>query len=183
MTWLLEERQASLSVVILGIITVVILGFGWVKTGRKEVLIALVAVALLCGGLLGLQRIIVTEAEKVEATLRQIAGDVERNDVKALVEHVDTRAPQIRAQVESEFPKYRFTKVDITTIREIKVDLKHIPPEAIVEFNVIVAGTDAEGLLDGQSIPRYVIVTFHKENGRWRVFNYEHFEPQRSIMK
>lgn len=183
MTWLLEERQASLTVVIIGIITVVILGFGWAKTGRKEVLIALVAVVLLCGGLLALQRMVVTEAEKVEATLRQIARDVERNDLKALVEHVDSRVPQIRAQVESEFPNYRFTKVEITRIRDIKVNLDHIPPQAIAEFSVVVSGTDAQGLLDDQSVPRFVVVTFHKENGRWRVYNYEHYEPQRAIMK
>lgn len=183
MTWLLEERQSALTVIIVGIITVVILGFGWAKTGRMETLYALVVVVLLCGGLLGLQRFVVTEAEGVEATLAQIARDVERNDIAALVAHVDSRAPQIRAQVESEFPKYRFSKVEITRIRDIKIRLDRIPPQAIAEFSVVVSGADSEGLLDGQSIPRFVIVTFHKESGRWRVYNYEHFEPQRAIMK
>lgn len=183
MTWLMEERQSAITVAIIGVITAVILATGWVKTGRQEVLYALVAAVLLAALVLGVQRLVVTEAEKVEKTLAQIAHDVERNDVKALVEHVDSRAPQIRAQVESEFPKYRFTKVEITRIREITVDMKHVPPQAIAQFSVVVSGTDAEGLLDGQTVPRFVIVRFHKENGRWRVYHYEHYEPQRAIME
>ena len=184
MTWLLQERVGSLPVIVIGIIAVVILGVAWAKTGRMAALYGLGAVVILCGLILALQRFVKTEAEQVEATLAAIARDVERNDVNAIVAHVHSRAAQIRAQVENEFPNYKFKEVKITRIREIKVEPDRTPPRAIAQFSVVVTGTDAAGFLDGQtSVPRYVVVTFHKENGQWRVWEYEHFDPQQAIMK
>jgi hypothetical protein len=184
MTWLFEERQGAMPVMIIGVLSALILAFGWTKTGRQETLFGLAAVILLCLAVLGLQKFVVTENERVEATLAQIARDVERNDLQAVLAHVHSSAKEIHERVESEFPNYRFSKVKITSIREIKVEPERIPPRAIAKFSVMVVGTDASGFLDGQQpIWRYVVVTFHMENGRWRVQDYEHLSPERAIQQ
>jgi hypothetical protein len=184
MTWLLEERVGALPVILIGVISVVLLGAGWAKTGRKEVLYGLIAIIFLCALVLGLQRFVVTDGEKVLATLHQIANDVERNDLEAVLKHIHSQSPRIRAEAESEFPRYRFKEVKITRIREVISEPKHVPPQVIVQFSVVVTGTDADGTIGEQPVPRYVEATFHKDDdGVWRVHHYEHFPPQQSIMK
>jgi hypothetical protein len=184
MTWLLEERVGALPIILIGVILVVMLGTGWAKTGRREILYALVGVVVLCAIVLGVQRLVVTDGERVLAALHQIAADVERNDLKAVLGHIHSRAKRILDEAESEFPRYRFKEVKITRIREVIAKPKFVPPQVIVQFSVVVTGSDAEGIIGEQPVPRYVEATFEKDDdGVWRVSHYEHFPPQQSIMK
>ena len=183
MMWLFDERQATPWVIVIGVIAVALLAVSWAKTGRKEILYALGVCLLLFGGLLVLQRVINTDSEELFATLNTIAGDVERNDLKAVLGHIHSQSSQVRKDAEDEFPKYRFKTVDITRIREIRLEPKHVPPQAVIEFSVIVTGSDAAGELNDQKVPRFVIAIFRKEEGRWRLHHYEHHDPQQAIMK
>ena len=184
MTWLFEERTGALPVILIGVISVILLCTGWAKTGRKEVLYGLIAVIVLCALVLGMQRFVVTDGEKALATLKQIASDVERNELSAVLGHIHSRATSIRAEAESEFPRYRFKEVKITKIHEVEVKLDHVPPQITIKFNVVVSGSDAEGVLGDRNVPRYVVVTFEKDDdGAWRVRDYLHEDPHRPYLK
>ena len=64
------------------------------QTGYRWLLHATLGVAALTVGLLLLERWVETEPEQIEATLRRIARDVERNDLDAILSHVYSGAPR-----------------------------------------------------------------------------------------
>jgi hypothetical protein len=51
---------------------------------------------------------------------------------------------------------------------------------ATAEFNVVVVLSTRDGQIVNRRIPRYVEVTFYKdEDGQWCVGAYNHFDPRR----
>jgi hypothetical protein len=174
MTWILEE---PLYIVILGAITLAFIGFAWMQTGSRTLLHAAIGVAALTAGLLLLERLVETEPEQIESTLRQIGRDVERNDHEKIYSYVYSGAPATLALAQREFPRYAFTRVVIKRNVEITLSMDSQPPLADVTFNVRV---DLKEVATGQEwrIPRFVHVTMRKEDGRWKVDTYSHDEPQ-----
>lgn len=180
MTSLFED---SLLYVVLGTITAVVLGFAWLQTGRKQLAYALAIIVFLTLAVVIVERVVVTDREAVSAVLRAAARDIERNDLRGLLQHLHSQAPQIRAQAEAEFPKYRFESVSIKPNLEITFDGPKDPNEAVAKFNVMVIGSHRDDTIEHWRAPRYVIVTFRKERGEWRVFAYEHHNPQQGMLK
>lgn len=179
MTWLLEE---PLYVAAFGGIFLVILVASWLNTGHRALLIGAVFVGLITGGLLILEQAIVTPREEIEQTLHRIAADVARNDVPAVLSHIHSEAVAGRARAQLELPRWNFERV--TVKRNLEVELKDTQPAtAIAEFNAVVVLNDSTGVMGTRTIPRFVIATLKKENGKWRVFDYEHFEFQRGMQE
>jgi hypothetical protein len=133
MTWLWEE---PVYIAILGGVTVAFLAFGFMQTRSRALLTATLVAAALTGVLLLVERWVETERERIDATLRRIALDVERNDLDAILSHVYSEADWTRDQARAEFPKYEFTRVDIKRNLEVEVDDSVQPPRAVATFNV-----------------------------------------------
>jgi hypothetical protein len=181
MTWLLEE---PLPTIIAGVLAVAILGGLWIRTGRKGLVYALIAVVVAAVGLVLAEKWVVTYREQVDATLRQCAADVESNDLQAVLRHVHPQAEQIRLRVNSEFPKYHFREVRIARNLEITVNDQHDPPQALTRFNVAAVGSERGGLIANQRVLRYVEVTFQLDTDHeWRVIDYAHFDPLHGMRK
>jgi hypothetical protein len=163
MMWLFEQ---SLLLVVLGTIAVVVLGFTWLQTGRRPLLYAALACVVLtvCGVLIG--RWVVTDREAIDAVLRQMAREVERNDLDAVLQHVHSQSPQIRARASAEFPQYQFESVSIKSNLQITVDQAKNPPEAVAKFNVLVVGSLRDQSIQHSRALRYVVVS-HVSKGRW----------------
>jgi hypothetical protein len=180
MTWLTEN---PFPILLIGSLTTAILVGGWLRTGSKWVLGgAIVAIAITVGLVLA-ERWIVTDREQVSRTLHEIAAAVERNDVEAALTYAYSGAPDVRAHADAELRQYRFSEVNIKRNLQIEVFPNRDPPLATAEFNVIVVLTTRDGLVGTRRIPRYVEMTFYKEDdGRWGVGGYEHFDPRRGFM-
>jgi len=180
MTWLTEN---PFPILLIGSLTTAILVGGWLRTGSKWVLGgAIVAIAITVGLVLA-ERWIVTDREQVSRTLHEIATAVERNDVEAALTYAYSGAPDVRAHADAELRQYRFSEVNIKRNLQIEVFPNRDPPLATAEFNVIVVLTTRDGLVGTRRIPRYVEMTFYKEDdGRWGVGGYEHFDPRRGFM-
>lgn len=182
MNWILESTAERTMLLTALAAAVVILSLVWMRTGRRWPM-ALAAVAgLLAIVVLVAGHLIVTDREVVEATLRRIAADVERNDVKAVVGHIHSERTDLVAMVESEFPRYRFEKVDIKSNLEIEVDNAVNSQAAVAKFNVVVhgkfhGGGDFGDVYGDQGIRRYVVVKFQKEGDQWKVVGYAHHDP------
>lgn len=170
MTWLVEQ---PLKILLLGGLTAVTLAYAWAHLRYRWLLHACLGVAALTIGLLLLERLVETEPERIRATLRQIARDVERNDLETILSHVYSGAPQTLAQARSEFPRYEFERVSIKPNIEITLDPTAQPPAARVTFNVRV---DVVELSSGirYTPARFVVVTMRKEGGQWKVAEYSH---------
>jgi hypothetical protein len=179
--WLLESPY---TIVAAGVALIFVIGAAWTATGRQELLYALAAaIALLFAGLLT-ERLIVTDRERIESTLREIARDVKNNDHRRIMGHIHSSAAAIKQKAQAELPKYHFTEFRITRINSIDVDRSADPPSAVVEVNVVGGGTFREHGIEMDHVARWVKLHLLKEkDGRWTVAEYEHDDPQRMIMQ
>ena len=182
MTWLCEQ---PLAIVVIGVLTLIVLGAAWSATGRHELMHALAITFLLMVAALVTERLIVTDREAIEATLMKIAKDVQSNNIHAVTSHVYSGAPELKQKAEGEMPNYHFTECRITKIHKTDVDPKSQPRTAVVEFNVMASGSfKAEGMEISDTIPRWVRLHMVREkDGTWAVQNYEHGDPTRFMMK
>lgn len=178
MNWLWEDPVV---IALLGLVTIAILAFGWMQTRSRAMFSATLGALALTAMLLLVERWVQTERELIDLTLRQIAVDVERNDLDAILSHVYSGAPQTLAQARAEFPRYHFKRVDIKRNLEVELDESQQPPLAIATFNVRVDVTELSTQIM-HPVARFVRLTLRKESGTWKVATYEHDEPHRSVI-
>jgi len=147
--------------------------FAWLKTGNKALLIG-VAIALVSGaGTLAAASLIVTDTERVENEIRDVAKDVEQNDLSAVLDHVHPEADEIIQDAKQRLPNYEFESV-LVRIRNVEIDETKSPRTALVEFLVIVSGTakSTNSRLPRQARP-FFRVTMVEEGDRWLIRDYE----------
>jgi hypothetical protein len=179
MSWLFETPWPAIAI---GVLATAMAAGGWLHTGRRALLHAMVAIILLTIGAVVLERWVVTDREQVDATLHEIARLVESNDVDAVLRYAYSGSPAVRAQAAGELPRYRFRNVTIARNLHIQVFPKHVPPRATAEFNVIAQVSLADGSWSDQRVVRFVEVTLYQEaDGQWRVAAYNHYEPLRGL--
>jgi len=182
MTWLYEQPMV---IVVIGVLLLLGLGIAWSNTGRKELAIAAGFVLLLVIAGLVVERLVVTDGESLRQTLQEIAHDVAANDHRALLRHLSDTAPELKQRADKELPNYRFTSCRVSKVHNITVDATAKPKTAIVEFNVVFSGNFRyEGFQGDYNGARWIKLDFVQDkDGRWKVENYEHDDPQRMIME
>jgi hypothetical protein len=186
MNWVFD-RPVSLA--ILGVVLCVPIAIAWVMTGRKEVLYALAAAFAIFVGLLIMERVVVTDRESIEATVLQIARDVQVNDHQAVLLHIYSGSPRLKQKAQSEIGNYSFTECRVTKAPEVEVNAGAQPKSAKVTFIAAAAGTFSHGgnsatFSKEQPIRRTVIFHMRKEaDGRWTVEDYEHKDVMQGFMK
>ncbi|HEX5106668.1 MAG TPA: hypothetical protein VFV87_22765 [Pirellulaceae bacterium] len=176
--------EQPLVVVVLGIVLGLAAGTAWTSTGRKEWLIALAAIVVLTIAGLVIERGIVTDREAIEATLAQIARELQRNDQQAVLKHIATGATRIRQEAEAELPNYRFDECRVTKVHNVDIDDSAEPRSAIVEFNVMATGSFSHGGFEvsEQNVYRWIQLQMVREkDGQWRVQRYEHDDALRAF--
>jgi hypothetical protein len=182
MNWIFES---PLTIVLLGAAALALLSTVWVQTGKSQVLIAMGVVgALLIAGLV-VERMVQTDREKLEATVRDIAADVRRNDHAQLYQHIAKSAPELRARAQAEIPNYQFTECTVTKFYRVEVKSDKRPKEAEVEFMVSVSGNfNYQGFQTGDgTYLRFVRLYFVEEpNGEWKVRDYAHDDPSAAMV-
>jgi hypothetical protein len=182
MTWIFDQ---PLYIVILGIVLGVLVGAVWTMTGRKEALLALAGVVVVTLVMLVVERLVVTDAEKIHQTLAEISRKVKANDMDGLLSHIAKSNPGLIDQAKAEMPNYKFTDCRVTKVHEIDVDSSAEPRSARVEFNVIVDGTFSyQGSEVSGRFARWVQLQLVREtDGQWRVENYRHDDPTSFMMQ
>ena len=179
MNWLFDR---PVYVAILGVLLCVPIAILWVTSGRKEMLYALAAAFALFVALLITERMVVTDREALEATVVQIARDVQANNHQAVQGHIYSGSPPLKQKVQAELPNYQFIECRITSQPEIEVNTKDEPRSAKVSFLAAAAGDfKYEGMSASASkeapIRRHIILHMRKEaDGNWKVEDYEHKE-------
>ena len=183
MDWLYES---PVTIVLLGVLALGALATLWVQSGKNAVLIAVGFVALLLIAGLVTERLVVTDREKVEQEVRDIAADVRSNDRSRLYPHIYSGATELRAKAEGELPSYKFSECTVTKIYRVEIFEGKQPKQAEVEFMVRVAGNFSyQGLEVGGdgSYLRYVTLFFTQEqDGRWRMHDYSHADPSAALV-
>jgi hypothetical protein len=182
MNWIFES---PLTIVLLGAGALALLSTVWVQTGKSQVLIVMGIVgALLIAGL-AVERMVQTDREKLEATVREIAADVRRNDHAKLYQHIAKSAPELRARAQAEIPNYQFTECTVTKIYRVEVMSDKRPKEAEIEFMVRVSGNfNYQGFQTGDgTYLRFIRLYFVEElDGKWKVRDYAHEDRSAALV-
>ncbi len=169
-----ELMEQPFLIVGMGVVATAICICGLVKTGKPTLLYAAIATGLLFGCLLLAERLVKTDKEQIEIILRDIAGHVENNDVDGVVQHIHTRAGNIRTRASNEMPRYRFDLARITKIREVEVDSNRPANKAKAEFTVRLQGS-VVGTSSNGTVIRIIELDLQKEDDRWKVKDYTHY--------
>ena len=185
MNWLFDR---PVYVALMGVVLCVPIAIAWVMTGRKEVLYALAAAFVIFVGLLIMERMVVTDREQIEATVLQIARDVQANNHQAVLSHIYSGSPQLKQKAQSEIANYVFTECRVTKAPEVEVNINDHPRSAKVSFLAAAAGDFKYGGASASfskeaPIRRRIIFKMRKEaDGRWTVEDYGHQDITKEFM-
>ncbi len=180
MTALLEPSLGFWMLLVSLLVVAAILAAMWAATARREPLIAAGVVVVLIPLCFVVERLVVTDREVIEATLDVIAADVKSNNRAAILSHIDPGATGLRARAEGEIANYQFDECRVNKLHGIEIDYSQQPPSAVANFNVHVHGTfkvGSETLPPGDYFRRIEPHLRQDADGRWRVENYDHFNP------
>jgi hypothetical protein len=180
MSWWLEN---PLPIVLLGGVTVFILGAIWLQSGHKGMMYAMLAAIVFTATAMLVERTVETDREQVRKTLLDVAGDVERNDLNAVMKHVHPTLTNVRQEAEAEMQRWDFDDVSIKQNLEIVVFPDEQPPRAVAEFNVSVIVTDQSGSMGQQRGLQLARVTFLKVGEEWLVSHYEYERPDLGLKR
>jgi hypothetical protein len=183
--WILDNPYNPGLLAFLGFVVGLAVFVAWIKAGKKELLYLLAMVVLLFVGLIGYERMHVSDREAIEATLQRLARELQANNREAIYDAIHPSAVDVLGQAKSELPQYTFEECRITKIHETEVNGDMAPKTAIVKFNVIAKGSFKQGgdIYPG-TVPRYVELTMEQDgDGKWKVKGYRHDSPEASLRK
>ncbi len=148
-------------------VTLWIMSRHWLPLALAGLSILIIAI------LVGLSIFIETPREQLTRSVNQLAMAVQRNDVKALLEHVSPNALEIRQAAEREMQDTKFIHCWIAKIHEIQIDETKSPPQARVNLALI---ADVEQSVHGTGRGRVQLwLDMQKEpDGEWRVTGYRY---------
>jgi hypothetical protein len=170
--------DSSIPLLVIGLVIAIGCGSGWGKTGHRALLGGVVAGILIAIAGILLDQFIETDREKLESVIQAVAADVRAGRVEEAVSHISADAGDLRERARGELRNYKVT--GITIKRPVLITFEPSqgrPTRASAEFNIVVTGGDAGGLIENQQVPRYLIVRFGRDGERWLADDYEHHEP------
>ncbi|TWT68137.1 hypothetical protein [Crateriforma conspicua] len=173
----LAERPL-MTMAMLGIVVAACVA-AWLKTGRRDVLIAAIIGACLVPAAGYLADVLVTDRERIEQIVYEVAAAVENNDVDTAVSYL--RSESLRRRAADELSRYRFSMARVNQLRRVDLIKNSFPPEAEVELSVKVDVSERSGALQNVRVVRRLVLKFVKVgdgddgNGDWKVIDYAHF--------
>ncbi len=172
MTWLVETPWPSVA---LGLVLEIILAIALVRTGRGTILVAMVLVLALTGGLVVLERVVVTQTEEVENALDAVAASLEANDAAAVLAGFTSNSPR-RGEVQAALARVTVKSAHVGGDLEVRFNELTIPPSASAYFTGVVEAHDRSGTIPYERMMRRFKVTLHRQGDRWLIHDFS--EPE-----
>jgi hypothetical protein len=173
-TWLFEE---PLPIIFVGIVVEAILAGVFINTRRAVVLIPMLGVLLVVLGLLAIEWAVVTDRERVEATMDGVAEALEANDWDRVRDYCAPDALGTRARVNWAESHVRVTDTSIHNL-EIEINRLTSPPTAEATFDGVVAVNVQSGLLIHDRYAARFVVQLHLVGDRWLITDHVEHQPQ-----
>jgi len=114
------------------------------------------------------ERLVVTERERVEAAIRGCARAVERNDTRGAAAFVSDSATDIRRRALYWMDRLEFSEVSLRGM-EITINDLTSPPTAEATFHATVQYSDRRGELGWGTYPADYVVELVLEDGAWKI--------------
>jgi hypothetical protein len=158
-----------------GAVVVGIALFVWLQMASKAALYTAIAGGLITVGLVFLNVRVVTDRERIEQVLHEVAALLRTNAHGKVYEYIHPNAAQAVMRAKSELPNFKFADARVTRVREINVNPHTPPPTAVATFMVVVdVGIAQQIRYKG---PRLIRVYFMKRGDQWLVRDYQHTDP------
>jgi len=178
-----ELMEQPLVIIAMGMVTIVILFGGLIKTGHRGLIFAILIAALVFGGLFTAERLIVTDREQLKEELTDIAQDVKDNDLDRILAHIHPKGERISNAARNYVGRFEFTEARVTKFEDFKIEADRKPPQATVEFTARVEGRIRGVGGSDQPVVRFLIVEFEKKDDRWLICDYEDHDFSEGLRK
>ncbi|HYW78966.1 MAG TPA: hypothetical protein VE890_05285 [Thermoguttaceae bacterium] len=169
MTALLES---PLPILLFGIVVLAGLGIALLRTGRGVLLAAMAGVVLLVAAGLALEWLVVTDGERIEATLEGVAEAIQANDLERTQAYCTESNTQSRSEAARAMRMVEFTEIKITDL-DITVNDLTSPPTATALFTARVTARDKAGLFDGAPHLIGFTLKLRRESGDWLISGHD----------
>ncbi|HEY6563114.1 MAG TPA: hypothetical protein VIY86_01335, partial [Pirellulaceae bacterium] len=120
---------------------------------------------------------------QIARLLREIAVDIESNDVARVVRHISGTTPELVAQVQRLMPKYEFHVAKVKSNLEIEWNRPDQPTAVEARFNAVFRVSERRGQLRHLLSPWFFIVRFVREDGTWKAISYERRDPREGYQR
>jgi len=169
MTTLLEN---PMPIIFAGIFAEAILGVILLQTGRGVVLLAMIGVLVVVLGGVGIEALVVTEREQVEATLERGAAAFVDDDLDAVLSVVAPDAQRTRDAARGLLRRVRFDQIKITDV-QVNVVRTTSPPTARARLIAVVTARGRRGDIALMNQPVSVEIQLRQEGERWLVIGHD----------
>jgi ketosteroid isomerase-like protein len=136
-------------------------------------------VLAITGGLLILERLVVTQTEEVEDALDRVAQALVAGDSQTVLAALSPQCPK-RGEIQSVLSRFTISSARIGGDLEIRFNDLSSPPTATAYFTGIVDAKDNRGAIPYEHMIRKFKVTLRKEGDRWLIHDYTDAEPRKS---
>lgn len=177
MRWLTEDPTLLLALLIAGEALLAVVLF---RTGRAAVIGGMFALAVVLLAGIGVERMIVTDNERVEDCLDGIASALRANDVGRVVGYLAPAAASLKAEVENQLPQVRVLDAKIRDLR-ISINDYANPPTARATFLGVIHVKDKRGQLPRENYLQRFTVDLQWDDGRWLVAGYSSQSLEESL--
>ena len=165
-------------IIFVGVIAVAVLASILTRTARyKLVLSAMVGVLLITIAGVVLERVVVTEKEKVEATIDGAAAALEDNDVDRVLYYISESADRTRTRAE-----WSLEQIEVidTKIRNLEIIINELtsPPTAEARFDGVIYYRLKVASTGREWYPAQIFVELRRENGRWLITDHVEHETR-----
>jgi hypothetical protein len=160
--------ETPVPAIIAGVVAVAILAVAFFQTGRGVFLVAIGGAVLLTLAAVGVEYVVVTDREEVEAALYGLDDAILANDKNAVIGYLSPSAVGTRNRANDAFARFEVTRATITDL-EITVNNLTSPPSAKAEFRGLIGVHDRQGMLSTDMYPVRFTINYRKEQGRWLI--------------
>jgi len=169
-TWFTEN---PLPILIGGGVVLLVLLVVLLKTGRGVILSAMLCVAVVMGLALLIDRLVVTDREKIANAIYAGAAAAQANNLDAIVDLISPSAADVRAEARRWVGQARLDEVTVAAM-DVTLDRAANPPTGVARFRVFARGqiVGRAGALPGTYFG-ILTVHFRREGDHWLVTGYE----------
>lgn len=173
---MIKLLESPWPILFIGILVEAALAVLFFQTGRGKLLWAILGVAVLLGGGLVVERLVVTDREAVANTIDAAVAAVRANNKERLLACVSPNAKPVRQMTDYVFNLVEFIDAGISNL-EITVGTPTGrtaggPQTAVAKFTAIGHARDRLGQVPYQGFMQELTVNFRREGDRWLIDSY-----------
>jgi hypothetical protein len=147
----------------------VLLVVALVRSGRGSLLAAIAGVGVLTGALVVVERMIVTETERVEITLDELSAALVRNNLEETLDFIAASAGEVRDLAKSTLPLVSISEAHVGSDLSITLDERAQPPTALASFTGRFQLKALRGSVPYENMIRRFRIKFEKQEKRWLI--------------